>query len=148
MINKTLEYKGFQGSVDFDLESSTLHGKILHINDLVTYEVEDIKELYPSFIEAVEDYLETCAALNIPPEKPFSGTFNVRIGEQLHKGLARFAARHGSSINEVVKEAISCHIDGRHNEIHHHHYPQQTYEASDFIPRSKGERRTMLRVVS
>lgn len=147
MSNKTLEYKGFQGSVNFDLETNVLHGKILHINDLVSYEAESVDGLNKSFIEAVEDYLETCELLGVEPEKPFSGSFNIRIGQELHKDLAKFSARHGSSINDVVKEAINCHVNGRHNEIHHHHYPVSEYETRDFIRTTPIANRPKLRIV-
>ncbi|WIV25630.1 type II toxin-antitoxin system HicB family antitoxin [Pseudomonas sp. M2(2023)] len=131
MTNKTLEYKGFQGSIDFDVQAYVMHGKILHINDLVTYEAENLKELEAAFKEAVDDYLETCEFLGVAPEKPFSGSFNVRVGTSLHKDLAMFAARQDTSINEVVKEALRCHIDGKYNEVHHHHYTQSLYQSDE-----------------
>ncbi|TEC93849.1 type II toxin-antitoxin system HicB family antitoxin [Pseudomonas aeruginosa] len=137
---KTLEYKGFQGSVDFEAETDVMYGKILHINDLVTYEADSLKELRLAFEEAVDDYIDTCKMLGVEPEKPFSGSFNIRIGAQLHKDLAKFAARKDSSINEVIKEAVNCHINGRHNEIHHHHYAQSEFEYEDFLSVSRPTR--------
>ncbi len=147
MTNKTLEYKGFQGSVDFDTQSDVMHGKILHINDLISYEADAFKDLRLAFEEAVDDYLETCKELNLEPEKPFSGSFNVRVGIRLHKELARYAARKDISINEVVKEAVSCHVSGRHNEVHHHHYPHSEYEAHDFMMKTRTTTRPLLAVV-
>ncbi|WP_095052223.1 type II toxin-antitoxin system HicB family antitoxin [Pseudomonas sp. Irchel s3b2] len=146
MTTKTLEYKGFQGSVDFDTQSEEMYGKILHINDLVTYEADSFKELRKAFEESVEDYLDTCAQLGVEPEKPFSGSFNVRVGVYIHKELSRFAARHSSSINDVVKDAINCHINGRHNEVHHHHYANSEYESNDFFM-TKAAARPKLTVV-
>lgn len=133
MTTKTLEYKGFQGSVDFDTQSEEMYGKILHINDLVTYEADSFKELRKAFEESVDDYIDTCVQLGVEPEKPFSGSFNVRIGIHLHKELAKFSARHNSTLNDVVKDAINCHVNGRHNEVHHHHYPKSEYESNDFL---------------
>lgn len=140
MATKTLEYNGFQGSLDFDAETDVMYGKILHINDLVTYEADSLKELRIAFEEAVDDYIDTCKQLGLEPEKPFSGSFNVRIGTQLHKDLAKFAARHDVSINEVVKDAVNCHINGRHNEVHHHHYTHSEYESVDYIVRKQSSR--------
>ena len=57
-MSKVMEYKGYQGSVDFSLEDRVLHGKILHINDLVTFEAESLAALEEAFHEAVEDYLD------------------------------------------------------------------------------------------
>lgn len=147
MTNKTLEYKGFQGSVDFDTQSDEMYGKILHINDLISYAGDSIKDLRIAFEEAVDDYIETCQQLGMEPEKPFSGSFNVRIGIRLHKEVAQYAARKDTSINDVVKEAISCHVSGRHNEVHHHHYPYNEYEANDFIMTTGARARPLLTVV-
>ncbi len=38
-------YKGYQGSVETSIEDGVFHGKILFINDLVTYEAHALKAL-------------------------------------------------------------------------------------------------------
>ncbi|XTD39774.1 type II toxin-antitoxin system HicB family antitoxin [Citrobacter murliniae] len=81
-MSNMLKYKGYFGSVEFSLEDRVLHGKIQCVNDLVTYEAENLDGLQLAFEEAVDDYLDTCKALNKEPEKPMSGTFNVRIGSE------------------------------------------------------------------
>ncbi len=54
-----LKYKKYLGSVDFSEEDNILYGKILGINDLVSYEGTSIKTLEDAFKKAVEDYLTT-----------------------------------------------------------------------------------------
>lgn len=137
MSKKILEYKGFQGSVDFSIESNVLFGKILHIEDLVTFEGDDVKGLHEAFIESVDDYLKTCKDLGTLPNRPFSGTFNVRIGPALHRDLVKQATREDKSINDFVKEAIDCHLNGRHQEVHHHYDALPGYETSFFVPEKK-----------
>jgi predicted HicB family RNase H-like nuclease len=39
------QYKGFVGSIEVDSEDKCLHGKLLYINDLVTYEATSIIKL-------------------------------------------------------------------------------------------------------
>ena len=56
----TMEYKEYQGSVEIDLETNMLFGKILFVNDLVTYEAKTVAALRKAFQEAVDDYLDTC----------------------------------------------------------------------------------------
>ncbi|MBK8393453.1 MAG: hypothetical protein IPL23_31165 [Saprospiraceae bacterium] len=53
-----LTYKNFIGSVHFSEKDEVFHGKLMDINDLVTYEGTSIPELKKAFEEAVEDYLE------------------------------------------------------------------------------------------
>ena len=83
--NNLLTYKEYLGSIDCDLDSGVLHGKIQFINDIVTYEASSLPELKTEFEIAVEDYLDTCAAIGKEPQKAYSGTFNVRVGEELHR---------------------------------------------------------------
>ena len=55
-----MEYKGFFGSVRYSAEDRVFFGKIEHIRSLVTFEGTDVDSLKFAFIEAVDDYLETC----------------------------------------------------------------------------------------
>lgn len=101
-----LRYKGFLGSIEVSIGDNCLHGKILFIDDIVTYEAESPAQLEAEFKAAVEDYLATCKELGRDPNKPFSGSLNVRIGTELHQMVARYAATNNISINEVIKQAI------------------------------------------
>lgn len=99
-------YRGYTGSMEISIEDNCLHGKIEMINDLVTYEAESPSELQYEFESAVDSYLDVCGELGKDPDKPFSGSFNIRIGSKMHK-LAVIAARiENVSLNEYVKEAV------------------------------------------
>ncbi len=105
---KPLNYKGYLGSVDYSLEDGCLHGKILHVNDLVTFEAETVLQLQQAFEEAVDDYLQTCEDLDKEPDRPFKGTFNVRVTPDQHRNVAIEAAKQGVSLNRWVAEAIDA----------------------------------------
>jgi predicted HicB family RNase H-like nuclease len=68
-MNDTLEYKTYYATVHFKPDDEVFHGKIIGINDLVSFEGTTVKELKKAFHEAVEDYLETCEELGKDPEK-------------------------------------------------------------------------------
>ena len=110
----TVNYKGYEGSVEIDLERNVCRGKILFINDLVTYEASDIKDIQKSFEEAVDDYLETCIQLGRNPNKAYKGSFNVRITPDMHRQAAMSAYRKGLSLNEYVGMAIMNELQGNH----------------------------------
>lgn len=63
MENITLEYKGYLGTVEFSAEDNCLFGKIIGINDLISYEAQEVSELKEAFEEAVNDYLDICKEL-------------------------------------------------------------------------------------
>lgn len=59
IMENTLKYKNYLGSVEFSEEDDVWHGKIIGVNDLVLYEGSSRKELQQAFEIAVEDYLAT-----------------------------------------------------------------------------------------
>ena len=105
-----IEYKGYYGSVHYSSEDDILYGKLEGIRGLINYEATTIKELKESFQEAVDDYLETCKELEKEPEKPFKGSFNVRIGPELHQKIAILAEKQEKSINKIICEALERYI--------------------------------------
>ena len=107
MKTNYLKHKNYLGSVEFDIGNGILFGKILFINDIVTYEGLNIPDLTSQFKEAIVDYLATCKALNREPQKAHSGSLNIRIGEEIHKDAALIAFKQGKNLNEFIKDAIS-----------------------------------------
>jgi len=110
-MKNTLNYKGFFGSVEFSNEDDVFHGRIIGINDHITYEGDSVKSLRKDFHAAVDDYLNVCAELGKEPEKSYKGTFNVRIEPVLHRQLVVYSSSHGKSLNSVVGEAITNYIN-------------------------------------
>ena len=103
---KLLEYKGYFGSCEIDPEDDILYGKVEFIKDLVSYEGHTAKSIKESFIEAVDDYLDMCKSQGKEPDKPFKGSLNIRIGEEIHKALSLKSISSNKSVNAIIKEAL------------------------------------------
>jgi predicted HicB family RNase H-like nuclease len=101
-----LEYKGYTGTIEYSAEDGLLYGKVLGINGLISYEGETGKDLEADFREAINAYLEDCTSSGKKPEKPFKGSFNVRIPAELHQKAALMAMEAKESLNSFVAEAI------------------------------------------
>jgi len=101
-----LEYKGYLGSVNYSSQDAVLHGKIIGISDLVTFEGSSVQELKAAFEDAVDDYLETCLELNKEPNKFFKGVFNVRTSTEIHRELSIIAEKKKMKLNELVNKAF------------------------------------------
>jgi predicted HicB family RNase H-like nuclease len=99
-------HKGYQGSVKVSVEDNCLHGKIEFISDLVNYEAETVEQLEKEFKLAVDSYLETCKEVGMEPKKPFKGSFNVRIGQELHEKAAKRAGEIGKTLNDYIKDIV------------------------------------------
>ena len=109
-MKNIMEYKGYHGSVEYSDQDEVFYGQVLFINDVITFEGTDVKSLKEGFHLMVDDYLEMCQRLNKQPDKPFSGSFNIRTGSELHKKIAIFAEKQGKSLNKVVVEALEKYI--------------------------------------
>ncbi len=103
---KLLRYKGYYGSIEASPEDNCLYGKIEFISPLVNYEGETISELKSAFENAVDDYIKTCEQAGREPEQTVKGSFNVRIGSELHKKALVCAKDNGISLNDFVKKSI------------------------------------------
>jgi predicted HicB family RNase H-like nuclease len=105
-MSDILTYKNYFASVQFSAEDELFHGKVLAIDDLVSFEGASVKELKKAFHESVDDYLETCEQLGKEPNKTYKGSLNIRIPSDLHKEAAIFAATKNVSLNDFIKTAI------------------------------------------
>ncbi len=103
---KNLEYKGYTGSIEYNKKDDLLYGKVLGINGLISYEGKTGKDLESDFKEAIENYLADCRSEGVTPEKPFKGSFNVRISPALHQKAALLAMEEKMSLNNLVAESI------------------------------------------
>ncbi|MHB8149710.1 MAG: type II toxin-antitoxin system HicB family antitoxin [Desulfobulbia bacterium] len=105
-MKNTMEYKGYTGSVEYSDEDGIFFGKVQFIRALISYEGSNAEELRKDFRDGVDDYLTMCEKKNIPPEQPFKGSFNVRVGRDLHRQIALEAARRGVSLNSLIVAAL------------------------------------------
>ena len=97
-----MEYKGYFGNVTFDDESNVLHGEVLGIKDVVTFQGESVTELRRAFEDSVDDYLDFCHERGETPDKPCSGKFVIRISPDLHRRISTAAKVSGQSLNSWV----------------------------------------------
>jgi predicted HicB family RNase H-like nuclease len=101
-----MEYKGYLGHVEYDDEAGCFHGEVANLRDVITFQGESVDELRRAFRESVDDYLAFCAARGEEPEKPYSGTFTVRIPPELHRDIALRARVAGKSLNGWVTDLL------------------------------------------
>jgi len=109
-MSRTLKYRGYEGSVLYSEEDRLLHGRIIGIHDMVSFEGTDVDGLENCFREAVDEYLAFCATQGKAPDVPFKGSFNVRINSDLHHRAVRFAEEHDLKLNNVVADALKDYL--------------------------------------
>ena len=85
-----IEYKGYIGVVDFDLEIDLFHGTVINTQDVITFYgasvtefglgINQIRSLYYILREemqkSLEIHFEVCEEQGKVPDKPFSDIFS------------------------------------------------------------------------
>ncbi|MDR2569411.1 MAG: type II toxin-antitoxin system HicB family antitoxin [Oscillospiraceae bacterium] len=104
--NNNLRYKEYVGSLEFSEEDAVFHGRVVGIKAMISFEGDSVASITEDFHNAVDEYLEFCVKNNIEPEKPFKGSFNIRIGAELHRKAALIASSQGVSLNTFVESAV------------------------------------------
>jgi predicted HicB family RNase H-like nuclease len=127
-----MEYRGFIGKAEFDAEAMTLHGELVGIRDVVTFQGRSVEELENAFRDSVDDYLAFCTERGEEPDKPHSGHFVVRIGSDLHRKASAVARSEGKSLNAFVAEAVERDVQQK--------WPAPTRRKTPRQPRRKREK--------
>jgi predicted HicB family RNase H-like nuclease len=95
-------YKGYTGVFSVDPDANVIRGKVVDLKDTITFQGATVAEAVQAFRDSVDDYLKFCESLGEQPERPFSGSFLVRIKPQVHRGLTALAQSKGVSLNQLV----------------------------------------------
>ncbi|MBV5308394.1 type II toxin-antitoxin system HicB family antitoxin [Chromatium okenii] len=62
-------YKGYSARIEFDERDDLLIGHLVGLTDIVSFHADTVADLRFAFIEAVDDYLETCQKIGKTPQK-------------------------------------------------------------------------------
>lgn len=106
-MTNTMEYHGYVASMIFDAEDNVIVGRVLDVDDIITFHGESVREFERNFHTIVDDYIAACEKLGAPPEKPASGRLMLRVSPTVHAAALKAAARKGVSLNKWAEQALS-----------------------------------------
>ena len=101
-----MQYKGYLSRVDFDDEANLLHGEIVNIRDVVTFQGTTVDELHRAFEDSVDDYLAFCAERGEEPDSPFSGRLTIRLSPEQQRKLILAADKAGKNLDQWTTEVL------------------------------------------
>ena len=90
----------------FDSEDKLIVGRVLDVDDIISFHGESVPEFESNFHAAIEDCLAASKELGSAPEKPASGKVMLRIAPEVHAAALKAAARSGTSLNKWVESAL------------------------------------------
>jgi predicted HicB family RNase H-like nuclease len=106
-MTNTMQYRGYVASMIFDAEDKVIVGRVLDIDDIITFHGESVDEFESNFHAVVDDYITACEKLGAVPEKPVSGRLMLRVSPTVHAAALKAAARKGLSLNKWAEQALS-----------------------------------------
>ena len=98
-------------SLEVDVEAGIIFGRVLDINDVITFKGKTVEEARQEFQKSVDDYLAFCEDLGEEPDKPFSGKLPFRTTPEHHRKIFIAASKAGKSINAWMDEVLSIAAD-------------------------------------
>ena len=102
-----MKYKGYLGEIkQFDDETGIIHGEVIGLKDVITFQGKTVHELKKAFHESINDYLAWCKERDEKPEKTYSGQIRLRMNPDLHAHLALEAAKEGLSLNDLINAKL------------------------------------------
>jgi predicted HicB family RNase H-like nuclease len=110
-----MTYKGYTANLEVDVEAGIIFGRVLDINDVVTFKGKTVEEARQEFYKSVDDYLAFCEDLGEEPDKPFSGKLPFRTTPEHHRKIFIAASKAGKSINAWMDEVLSIAADNAIN---------------------------------
>lgn len=106
------KYQGYMGSIEYDEKERFLCGHVQGMRDeLLNYNGKSVAELEKKFKNAIDKYLFTCQKKGEAPKRPYNGSLNVRLGQDLHSRAALTAEEMGRTINALIKDAVASYLE-------------------------------------
>ena len=103
-----MKYKGYYAKTAIDEEAGIIHGEVITSQDVITFQAENVRELWEEFKKSVNVYLEVCKEYKKEPEKAFSGDLRLRMPVHIHKGITVCARKEGKSLNKWINEQLEA----------------------------------------
>ena len=78
-MSNIMTYKGYTASMTFDADDKIIVGRVLDVDDIITFHAKSVVEFEAAFHAGVDGYIAACARLGSAPQKPASGKMMLRV---------------------------------------------------------------------
>ena len=101
-----MTYRGYTARMDFDAEDKIIVGRVIDIDDSITFHGSSVAEFEAAFNAAVEGYISACEQLGQAADKPASGRMMLRVNPAVHAAAVKASARSGQSLNKWAEAVL------------------------------------------
>ncbi len=102
----SMTYKGYTARMDFDVEDKIIVGRVLAIDDIITFHATSVAKFEAAFQASVDSYFAACAKLGQAAEKPASGRLMLRVDPLVHAAALKASAQRGQSLNKWAEQVL------------------------------------------
>lgn len=110
-MQEVMSYRGYKGTIEYSLEDNILHGEVLGIRSLLSYEGNTLQELKDDFEDTIDDYFECCKNHNMTPEKPYKQNIVINLEPDLQEKLYLYSELRDEDISDSINRAIRNLVD-------------------------------------
>jgi predicted HicB family RNase H-like nuclease len=100
-----MKYKDYTALIEFSDEDDCFIGRVIGINDIVSFDGETVDEIRKNFHDMIEHYINACAHEGRSPNKP-SSEIMVPVSSALYSKIASKAEYDGVPVNTVMETAL------------------------------------------
>jgi predicted HicB family RNase H-like nuclease len=101
-----MEYKGFKAKVEYSADGEVFFGRLIGIDDIVTFDGRTVRKLKKAMKDAVDFHIELCERTGQAVRKSYSGKVLLRLPADLHQRIAEEAVKSGKSLNEWGRDVL------------------------------------------
>ncbi|MFN0160580.1 MAG: type II toxin-antitoxin system HicB family antitoxin [Burkholderiales bacterium] len=101
-----MTYKGYSASMNFDVEDKIIVGRVLAIDDIISFHGASVAQFETAFHAAVDSYIIACKKLGQKAEKPASGRMMLRVDPKVHAAAVKASATSGQSLNKWAERVL------------------------------------------
>ncbi len=105
-MKNAMTYKGYTASMEFDSDDRILVGRVLNIDDIISFHGDSVVEFEAAFHDSVDGYVASCEKLGQVPEKPASGRMMLRVNPSVHAAALQASAKAHQSLNKWVEQVL------------------------------------------
>ncbi len=99
-------YNGYTARMEFDTDDKIIVGRVVDIDDIITFHGTSVAEFETAFKAAVDSYIHACEQLGQAAEKPASGRLMLRVSPVVHAAAVKASARSGQSLNKWAEKVL------------------------------------------
>ena len=102
----SMSYRGYTARMEFDPDDKIIVGRVLDIDDIISFHGTSVAEFESALHSAVDGYIAACEQLGQAPDKPDSGKMMLRVDPAVHAAAVKASARSGQSLNKWAEQVL------------------------------------------